>query len=100
MVTLLSLLRRVEEVPTVTRIGLTAVRNVFHDTIRKVQFGGELVVLERQGKPVAALVSLEDLELLEELEDEALAKLADASEAEPGEDIPWEQVKAESEALP
>jgi hypothetical protein len=41
----------------------------------------------------------EELERLEELEDEYLAKLADASEAEPGENIPWEQVKAESEAL-
>jgi prevent-host-death family protein len=83
-----------------TRIGLTEIRNVFHDTIAKVQFGGERVVLERQGRPVAALVSIEDLELLEAMEDEALAKLADASDAEPGADVPWEQVKAESEALP
>lgn len=48
------------------RIGLTEVRNVFHDTIRRVQFGGERVILERQGRPVAALVSIEDLELLEQ----------------------------------
>jgi prevent-host-death family protein len=84
----------------VLRIGLTQARRRLQDTIREVQFGGERVILERQGRPVAALVALEDLELLEELEDEYLSKLADASEAEPGEDIPWEEVKAESDALP
>ena len=47
-------------------------------------------------RPIAAA----ELERLEELEDEGLAELADASDAEPGEDIPWEQVKAKSEALP
>jgi len=78
----------------------TEVRRRWRDTIRKVQCGGERIVLERQGRPVAALVSLEDLDLLEELEDEYLARLADASDAEPGENIPWEQVKAESRALP
>ena len=81
-------------------IGLTEIRSAFHDTIRRVQFGGERVILERQGRPVAALVPLGDLELLEEMEDEHLAKLADASDAEPGETIPWEQVRAESRALP
>ncbi|MBM3474897.1 MAG: type II toxin-antitoxin system Phd/YefM family antitoxin [Armatimonadetes bacterium] len=81
-------------------IGLTEIRSQFHDAIRKVQFGGERIVLERQGRPVAALVSLEDLELLEEIEDEYLDRLADAAEAEGGESIPWEQVRAESEALP
>jgi prevent-host-death family protein len=81
-------------------VGLTEIRSNFHDTIRRVQFGGERVVLERQGRPVAALVSLEDLDLLEELEDEYLDRLADAAEAEGGERIPWEVVKAESEALP
>ena len=81
-------------------IGLTQIRSAFHDTIRKVQFGGERVILERQGRPVAALVPLEDLELLEEIEDQYLDGLADAAEAEPGEDIPWEEVRAKAEALP
>jgi len=45
-------------------------------------------------------VSLEDLDLLEELEDEYLNRLADVAEAESGEDISREQVEAESDALP
>ena len=32
----------------------------------KVAYGGEHVVIERRGKPIAALVSVEDLERLEE----------------------------------
>jgi prevent-host-death family protein len=80
-------------------VGLTEIRSNFHDTIRRVQFGGERVVLERQGQPVAALVPMEDLEYLERLEDEYLNRLADASEAEPGEDIPWEEVRAKAEGL-
>jgi prevent-host-death family protein len=82
------------------RMGLTDVRRRLRDTLRRVQSGGERIMLERQGRPVAALVSLEDLELLEEIEDEYLNRLANASEAEPGEDVPWEQVKAKAEALP
>ena len=81
-------------------IGLTEVRSKLRDTIHKVQIGGERIVLERQGRPVAALVSLEDLDLLEELEDEYLNRLADVAEAESGEDISREQVEAESDALP
>ena len=37
--------------------------------ILRVAYKGERIVLERHGKDVAALVSVEDLELLEELED-------------------------------
>ena len=82
------------------RAGLTELRRRGRDLIGMVQYGGERVVLEHFGRPVAALVSLADLEILERLEDQGLIKLADESEAEPGPDVPWEQVKAESESLP
>jgi len=77
----------------------TEVRRRWRDTIRKVQCGGERIVLERQGRPVAALVSLEDLDLPEEIEDQYLDRLADAAEAEPGEDIWWEEVETDSGAF-
>ena len=83
-----------------TRAGLTELRRRGRDLIGMVQYGGERVVLVHFGRPVAALVSLEDLEVLERLEDRGLGELADESEAEPGPDIPWEQVKAESDSLP
>lgn len=54
-------------------------REGFADTINRVAFGKQRVVLRRQGKKVAAVVSIEDLRLLEELEDRI--DLADARAA-------------------
>jgi prevent-host-death family protein len=81
-------------------LSVTELRHVLSDTLNSVRFQGERVLLLRQGKPVAALVPVEDMELLERLEDEGLTKLADKAEADPGDSITWEQVKAESAALP
>ncbi|HEY5857154.1 MAG TPA: type II toxin-antitoxin system Phd/YefM family antitoxin [Aldersonia sp.] len=57
---------------------------------------GEAVFLERYGKPVAVLISPERyeamLDALEEVEDVAAF---DAAMAEEGENIPWDQVKAD-----
>ena len=44
-------------------------REGFADTINRVAFGKERVVLRRRGKDVAAVVSMDDLRLLEDLED-------------------------------
>ena len=52
-----------------TRLSASAVREEFSETLNRVAYGGERIVLERRGKDVAALVPVEDLELLEELED-------------------------------
>ena len=54
-------------------------REGFADTINRVAFGKERVVLRRRGKEVAAVVSMEDLRLLEDLEDRI--DLADARAA-------------------
>ncbi|WP_067828060.1 type II toxin-antitoxin system Phd/YefM family antitoxin [Actinomadura kijaniata] len=45
-------------------IAVTEARKVLADLINRVVYGGEEVVLTRHGRPVAALVSPEDLELL------------------------------------
>ena len=65
--------------------------------VNKVAFGVERVRLTRHGKAVAAVVPIEDVELIEDLEDaidvelalEALAEMA----TEPP--VPWEEVKRE-----
>lgn len=44
-------------------------REGFADTINRVAFGKQRVVLRRLGKEVAAVVPMEDLQLLEDLED-------------------------------
>jgi prevent-host-death family protein len=41
----------------------------FSDTINRVAFGKERIVLRRRGKEIAAVVPIEDFRLLEELED-------------------------------
>ena len=56
-------------------------------------------ILTRRGKELAALVPMEDMRFLEELEDrldleEARAALAEAK-ADPERPIPWEKLKAE-----
>lgn len=43
-------------------------REGFSDTINRVAFGKERVVLRRRGKEVAAVVPIADLRLLEDLE--------------------------------
>jgi antitoxin Phd len=52
------------------------IRNNLADAINRVAYRGERIILERRGKGVAALVSIEDLELIQRLEDEADIKAA------------------------
>jgi prevent-host-death family protein len=48
---------------------ISEARESFSSTVNRVAYGGERVVLTRHGKRVAAVVPVEDLELLESLED-------------------------------
>ena len=52
-------------------ISATAAKNQFSDVISRAAFGKERIVLTRRGKPVAAVVPVEDLERLENMEDRA-----------------------------
>jgi len=47
------------------------IRYKLADAINRVAYAGERIILERRGKGGAALVSVEDLALLEELENQA-----------------------------
>jgi antitoxin (DNA-binding transcriptional repressor) of toxin-antitoxin stability system len=67
-----------------TRLPATAVRDTFSDTLNRVAFKGERIVLERHGKAVAALVSVGDLEPLEDLEDRLDVAAVRAAREEPG----------------
>jgi prevent-host-death family protein len=48
---------------------ISEARESFSTTINRVAFGGERVVLTRHGRRVAAVVPIEDLELIEAIED-------------------------------
>lgn len=54
-------------------------RQGFADTINRAAYGKERVVVRRRGKEIAAVVPIDDLRLLEELEDRI--DLADARAA-------------------
>jgi prevent-host-death family protein len=54
-------------------------KNRFSDVLRRAEYGGERVIVERHGKPVAAIVSTDDLRRLEAAED--AADLRDAQHA-------------------
>ena len=67
---------------------LAAIRDAVEDI-------GELVVVERRGKGVAAVIPVEDLELLEALEDRYDVAAARAALAEKGRTVSWKKLKAE-----
>ena len=52
-----------------TRLAASKVRDDFADTLNRVAYGRERIVLRRRGKDLAALVPIEDLALIEKLED-------------------------------
>ena len=75
-----------------TKRSVNDLRNDLAETLNRVAYKGERVVVERRGKGVAALVPVEDLELLLGLEDRIDLVAARKALKEPGR-IPWERVK-------
>ena len=65
-----------------TNLSTAESRNKFADIINRASFGKERIVLTRRGKTLAAIVTVEDLELLEELEDRMDVVAAKAALAE------------------
>jgi len=76
------------------KLAATTLRSAFSDTINRVAYQGERIALERHGKTVAALVSADDLELLEALENRMDLTAARKALKEPGRRS-WEKVKAD-----
>ena len=62
-----------------THVAASKVRQDFSDTLNRVAYGRQRIVLERRGKEIAAVIPIEDLRLLEALEDRI--DLADARTA-------------------
>jgi len=50
-------------------VAVSSARSNLSELLHQVQLLGDRVVLERRGKQVGAIVSVEDLELLERIED-------------------------------
>lgn len=63
-------------------VSLSDARNGLSDLVNRARFGGERVQLSSRGKPVAVLLSVEDFEALEALEDAADVRAYDEAKAE------------------
>lgn len=76
---------------------ISEARESFSTTINRVAFAGERVVLTRHGRRIAAVVPIEDLDLIEAIEDASDLDDVRAALADPanGERIGWEDLKAQ-----
>lgn len=78
-----------------TRIAATKARAEFAEIVNKVAFGGERIRLHRHGKDVAAIVPVEDLQLIEDLEDRMDLDAARAALKEKASRVDWNRLKEE-----
>jgi len=67
-------------------------RQNFSDILSRAEYRGERVIVHRGKKAVAAVVPIEDVELLERLEDEIDVAAARRALKDPR-TIPWEKIK-------
>ena len=81
----------------INKITTVDARKKFANIINRVAFGNESFVLTRRGEAVAALVSVKELKLLKEFEDQIDIDGAWKAKKEPGDPIPWEELKEELE---
>ena len=79
------------------KISAADARRKFANIINRVAYGKELFVLTRRGEPLAAIVSIDDLKLLQEIEEQMDIDDAWKARNEPGESISWEKLRDELE---
>ncbi len=79
------------------KLAASQARDAFSDTLNRVAYRGERIVLRRRGKDLAAIVPIEDLKLIQRAEDEIdqrEAKKALSDMKRRGlKPIPYEQVR-------
>ncbi len=77
------------------KISAADARKKFANIINRVAYGKESFVLTRRGEALAAIVSMEDLKLLQEIEEQMDIEDAWKARNEPGENISWEKLREE-----
>ncbi len=77
-----------------TKISTLKARKNLADVINSAQYGKERIILTRHGKEVAGIISIEDLNLLEKLEDRLdLQEAIEILEDDHSEFVDWDDVK-------
>jgi prevent-host-death family protein len=79
-----------------TVISVSEMKDTLSEVLNRAAYGRERIVIASRGKPKAAVISVEDLQLLEELEDTMAAQEALEEHAR-GETISLEELIAELE---
>jgi prevent-host-death family protein len=82
---------------TMFRMTATDVRKSFSETLNKVSYGKDRVMIHRNEKDLAVIVPLEDVELLEMIEDKVDLMLVEEAMKDSGPDdlMDWETFKKE-----
>lgn len=79
-----------------TRLNVSKARKEFPEIVNLAAYGKERTIVSRRGKDLVAIISMDDLHLLERLAREEMDRLdledARAALAEPGENISLAQV--------
>jgi prevent-host-death family protein len=83
-----------EEREKMVLLNITDARKVLREVVDRVVHENERIALSRYGKPAAVLVSVEDAELLEILEDKADLEVVRKVLKNP-KPIPWDKAKAQ-----
>ena len=75
-----------------TTISTAEARKNFAGIVNQVAYGKEPIILTRRGHKVAALVSIDELELLQQIEDYIDIEDAKKALTEPGENVSAKEV--------
>jgi prevent-host-death family protein len=77
------------------RLTISEAREDFAETVNRVAYRGERIVLHRREKDIVAIIPMEDLSFLEELEDKLDVEAAREALAESDERVPYDEARKE-----
>jgi prevent-host-death family protein len=78
-------------------VSVSEARESFADLVNRAAYRQERILIARRGKPIAAIVPMEDVEALERFEDEMDLQLARAALAEPENAVTYSLDEVEAE---
>jgi len=77
------------------RLTISEARDDFAETVNRVAYRGERIVLHRREKDIVAIIPMEDLSFLEELEDKLDIEAAREALAESDERVSYNEARKE-----
>lgn len=78
-------------------VSVSEARQDFAELVNRAAYRGERVLVSRRGRPIAAIVPIEDVEFLERYEDEMDLKLAMEALADPENAVTYSLEEVEKE---